>query len=456
MSDGELGTVEALTHEGEGVIHAGKTAFVAGALPGEVVRFQRVRRRKRHDQATLLEIVRPSAERTVPRCAHFGVCGGCALQHLEASRQIDAKQAELRDSLERVARATPEIWLEPLRGPLWGYRRRARLGARYVPKKGRALVGFRERLLPYIAAIERCEVLAPPLGGLIGPLSALLSELSVRERVPQIEVAVGDNATALVLRVLESPPPRDLARLAEFERAHAVRLYLQSAGLESVTRLSLPPDPGGAAAAAAAAAAEEPLWYAVPDFNVRFEFAPTDFIQVNGAMNRALIARAVSLIEPTEQSRVLDLYCGLGNLTLPLARRAGRVVGVEGDHALVERARHNARLNGIRNAEFIEADLASPLPHDLPWLASPFSDVVLDPPRAGARDVMRTIARIRPRRVLYISCHPGSLARDVGILVHDHGFVLRAAGVLDMFPHTTHVESLALLTPGEQREADGR
>ncbi len=454
MSEAELGTVEALTHEGEGVIHAGKTAFVAGALPGEVVRFQRVRRRKRHDQATLLEIVRPSAERAVPRCAHFGVCGGCALQHLEASRQIDAKQAELRDSLERVARATPEIWLEPLRGPLWGYRRRARLGARYVPKKGRALVGFRERLLPYIAAIERCEVLAPPLGGLIGPLSALLSELSIRERVPQIEAAVGDNATALVLRVLESPPPRDLARLAEFERAHAVRLYLQSAGLESVTRLSLPPDPGGAAAAAAAA--EEPLWYAVPDFNVRFEFAPTDFIQVNGAMNRALIARAVSLIEPTEQSRVLDLYCGLGNLTLPLARRAGRVVGVEGDHALVERARHNARLNGIRNAEFIEADLASPLPHDLPWLASPFSDVVLDPPRAGARDVMRTIARIRPRRVLYISCHPGSLARDVGILVHDHGFVLRAAGVLDMFPHTTHVESLALLTPGEQREADGR
>ncbi len=473
MSDAELGTVEGLTHEGEGVVHAGKTAFVAGALPGEIVRFRRVRRHKRHDEAALLEILRPSAERAVPRCAHFGVCGGCALQHLDAGRQIEAKQTELRESLERVARATPERWLEPLRGPLWGYRRRARLGARYVPKKARALVGFRERMSSYVAAIERCEVLAPPAGELIGPLSALLTELGIRERVPQIEVAVGDNATAFVLRVLEAPPPRDLARLRDFERAHAVRLYLQPAGLDSVTRLSISEAPAAAAAAglppaagasvtataagdeSAAAPAEEPLWYALPDFNVRLEFAPTDFIQVNGAMNQALIARAVALLEPTSASRVLDLYCGLGNLTLPLARHAGRVVGVEGDRVLVERARHNARINGIQNVDFIEADLASPLPPDLPWLASGFSDVLLDPPRAGAREVLRTIARIRPRRVLYISCHPGSLARDVGILVHGHGFVLRAAGVLDMFPHTTHVESLALLTPGESREAAG-
>ncbi len=464
LSEAELGTVESLTHEGEGVVHSGKTAFIAGALPGEVVRFQRVRRRKRHDEATLLEIVQPSAVRATPRCAHFGVCGGCALQHLEAGRQIEAKHAELRDSLERVGHATPERWLEPLRGPLWGYRRRARLGARYVPKKGRVLVGFRERLAPYIAAIERCEVLAPPLGELIAPLSALLTRLSIRGRVPQIEVAVGDNATALVLRTLDTPPPDDLVRLREFERAHTVRIYLQPAGLDSVMRLSPPGAATPAAAAApvapapvdAAPVAEEPLCYGLPDFDVRFEFAPTDFIQVNAAMNQALIARAVSLLEPTEESRILDLYCGLGNLTLPLARRAGWVVGVEGDRTLVERARHNARLNALRNVEFIEADLANPLPQALPWLASGFSDVLLDPPRAGAREVMRTIARIRPRRVLYISCHPGSLARDVGMLVHDHGFVLRAAGVLDMFPHTTHVESLALLAPGEQREGVGR
>ncbi len=441
LSDAELGTVDALTHDGEGIVHAGKTAFVAGALPGELVRFQRVRRRKRHDEAALIEIVRACGERAVPACAHFGVCGGCALQHLEAGRQIEAKHAELRDSLERIAGTAPETWLEPLRGPLWGYRRRARLGARYVPKKGRTLVGFRERLSPYVTATERCEVLAPAVGQLIGPLAALLTELSIRERVPQIEVAVGDNAAALVLRVLGALPSRDLERLRDFERAHAVRLYLQPAGLESVTRLP--------AAAAPEGTAEEPLWYALPDFDLRLEFAPTDFIQVNGAMNRALVARAVALLQPTGESRVLDLYCGLGNLTLPLARRAGRVVGVEADHALVERARHNARLNGIRNAEFIEADLASPLPPQLPWLSEGFTDVLLDPPRTGAREVMRTIARFGPRRVLYISCHPGSLARDVGMLVHDHGFVLRTAGVLDMFPHTTHVESLALLTPGE-------
>ncbi|MGB6452647.1 MAG: 23S rRNA (uracil(1939)-C(5))-methyltransferase RlmD [Steroidobacteraceae bacterium] len=435
LSDAELGTVDALTHEGEGVVHSGKTAFVAGALPGEIVRFQRVRRRKRHDEAALIEIVRASEERAVPACAHFGVCGGCALQHLEAGRQIEAKHTEFRDSLERLAGTSPETWLEPLRGPQWGYRRRARLGARYVPKKGRTLVGFRERLSPYVAATERCEVLAPAVGRLIGPLAQLLTELSIRERVPQIEVAVGDNAAALVLRVLEAPPSRDLERLRDFERVHAVRLYLQPGGLESVARLS--------------AVAEEPLWYRLPDFDVRLEFAPTDFIQVNGAMNQTLVGRAVALLQPTSESRVLDLYCGLGNLTLPLARRAGRVVGVEADHALVERARHNARLNGIRNAEFVEADLASPLPPELPWLSEGFTDVLLDPPRAGAREVMRTIARIGPRRVLYISCHPGSLARDVGMLVHDHGFVLRTAGVLDMFPHTTHVESLALLTPGE-------
>ncbi len=442
MSDAELGTVAALTHEGEGVVHGGRTAFVAGALPGEIIRFRRVRRRKRHDEATLIEIVQSSGERAVPRCAHFGVCGGCALQHLEAGRQIEAKHAELSDALERIARATPERWLEPLRGPLWGYRRRARLGARYVPKKGRVVVGFRERLAPYVAAIERCEVLAPAIGELIGPLAALLTELDVRERVPQIEVAVADNATALVLRVLAAPSPSDLARLEEFERAHSLRLYLQPAGLQSVSRLS---DAGP----------EEPLWYALPEFDVRLEFEPTDFIQVNGAMNQALVARAISLLEPTSESRVLDLYCGLGNFTLPLARRAGGVVGVEGERSLVERARHNARINTVANAEFIEADLASPLPPELPWLAGGISHVLLDPPRAGAREVMRTIARIGPRRVLYISCHPGSLARDVGALVHEHGFVLQAAGVLDMFPHTTHVESLALLVPGRPGE-DGR
>lgn len=452
-TDSEIGTVDALTHEGEGVVHAGKTVFVAGALPGETIRFRRVRRRRRHDEAELVEIVRPAAERAAPRCAHFGLCGGCALQHLVPERQIDSKQIELRDALERVARTAPQRWLEPLRGPVWEYRRRARLGARYVPKKGRVLVGFRERLSPYVTATERCEVLAPPVGALIGPLSELLTALDVRDQVPQIEVAVADNAVALVLRLLADPSPGDLGRLYAFERAHGARLYLQRGGIDSVRRLSVPggsPEarPGSPERPEPLEPLEPPLHYALPEFDVLLEFAPTDFIQINGAVNAALAGRALALLEPTRESRVLDLYCGLGNFTLPLARRAGEVLGVEGDPMLIERARHNARLNGLDNASFLAADLAQPLPPDLPWLARGFSHVLLDPPRAGARDVMRTIARIAPFRVLYISCHPGSLARDVGVLVHDHGFAVLAAGVVDMFPHTTHVESLALLAPG--------
>ncbi len=446
MSEGELGAVDALTHEGEGVVRAGKTVFVSGALPGELVRFRRVRRRKRHDEAVLVEVVRAAAERATPRCAHFGICGGCALQHLAPEHQIETKQAELRDTLERIARTAPERWLEPVRGPAWAYRRRARLGARYVPKKGGVLVGFRERLSPYVTATERCEVLAAPLGGLIGPLAGLLTRLEAGKRIPQIEVAVGDNATALVLRVLEPvPSARDIELLQAFERTHSIRLYLQPGGIDSVMRLAPDDRLEAGAPPCAARRVEEPLHYLLPEFDVRIDFAPTDFVQINGPVNRALVARAVSLLELSPESRVLDLYCGLGNFTLPLARRAGRVLGVEGDRGLLERARHNARQNGIANVEFLEADLAAAPA----WLPGPFSHVLLDPPRVGAPDVMRTIARIGPQRLLYISCHPGSLARDVGILVHDHGFVLRAAGVLDMFPHTTHVESLALLTPGE-------
>jgi 23S rRNA (uracil1939-C5)-methyltransferase len=445
LSEAELGRVDALTHEGEGVVHGGKTAFVAGALPGETIRFRRVRRRKRHDEALLLEVLEPSVERVVPRCSHFGVCGGCALQHLNAGRQLEAKQAELRDSLERLARTVPEAWLEPIRGPEWGYRRRARMGARYVPKKGRVVVGFRERLAPYVAAIDRCEVLASPAGGLVGPLSALLTGLSIRDRVPQVEVAVADNATALVLRVLAQPSAADREKLQCFEQTHAVRLYLQPGGIDSISRLE----------AESAGAAEAPLHYGLPDFGVQLEFEPTDFVQINGPVNQALVRRAVDLLGLTRESRVLDLYCGLGNFTLPMARTAASVLGIEGEGALVARARHNAAHNGIANVTFLATDLTQPLPPDLPMLREGFSHVLLDPPRAGAREVMPTIARIEPQRVLYISCHPGTLARDVETLVHDHGFRLLAAGVVDMFPHTTHVESLALLTPGGSRETHG-
>ena len=435
MSETELATVAALTHEGEGVVRGGKTAFVAGALPGETVRFRRVRRHRQHDEARLIEVVHAAPERTVPRCAHFGVCGGCVLQHLIPERQIELKEAELRESLERIGRVAPQEWLAPLRGPAWAYRRRARLGARFVAKKGRVVVGFRERWTSHVALIERCEVLAAPAGELVGPLASALTALSIRDRIPQIEVAVADNVTALVLRVLTAPSSADLEILRRFESAHGLRLYLQPGGIESVQRLT----PGDG----------EPLSYGLGQFGVRLEFEPTDFVQVNGAVNQALVARAVELLEPDPTSRVLDLYCGIGNFSLALARQAARVVGVEGEAGLVQRARHNATINGLGNVEFEAADLGQPPPPSSGWARERFSHVLLDPPRAGARDVMPTIARLEPERLLYISCHPGSLARDLGMLVHDFGFALCAAGVLDMFPHTTHVESLALLTPPE-------
>jgi 23S rRNA (uracil1939-C5)-methyltransferase len=434
----ETATIAALTHTGEGIVRGGKTVFVAGALPGETVKFRRTRTHRQHDEAELVEVLTPAPERVAPRCAHFGICGGCALQHLTPEAQLATKETELRDNLERLGRVTPREWLPALRGPTWGYRRRARLGAKFVTKKGKVLVGFRERLTPYIADIQHCHVLAPPVGELVTPLAELIMTLSIRERLPQIEVAVADNAVALVLRVLDPPSAPDLEQLRAFGTRHGVRLYLQPGGLDSVHEMGAP--------------AGAPLHYALPRFKVELHFQPTDFIQVNGAINEALVARAIELLELTPADRVLDLFCGIGNFTLPVARTAGHVVGVEGDAALVARARQNARLNQLENVEFHVADLArldsgAEAARDARWLREPYTHVVLDPPRAGAREVLASVASLEPRRVLYISCHPGSLARDLGVLVNEHGFTLEAAGVLDMFPHTAHFESLALLSP---------
>jgi len=432
--------VEALTHEGEGVVREGKTAFVIGALPEERVRFRRTHRHRQHDQAQLIEVLEPSPARVSPRCAHFGTCGGCALQHLAPDAQLEAKQTELRDSFERLGQVSPKSWLPPLRGPVWSYRRRARLGARFVTKKGRVVVGFRERLAPYVADVQRCEVLAPPVGELISPLAAMLNGLSIRERLPQIEIAVADNAVALVLRVLEPPSAADLVRLREFAAAHSVRLYLQPRGLHSIHPLDAPAD------------APAPLEYRLSRFDLRLQFAPTDFVQINGPVNEALVARAVDLLGLESNSVVLDLYCGIGNFTLALARTAAKVVGVEGDASLVQRARDNARLNALDNVEFHAADLGQALEPQTPWLHHRYTHVLLDPPRAGAAAVLPVIARLEPRGLLYISCHPGSLARDAGLLVNQHGMSLLAAGVLDMFPHTTHFESMALLGPATRTQ----
>jgi len=437
----EEGTVADLTHEAEGVVRAsetgdktaGKTVFVAGALPGERIRFRRTSFHRSHDEAELLEVLQPSDRRVTPRCAHFGVCGGCALQHLDPAAQIEAKQKELAENLARIGNVEPDEWLPPLLGPEWNYRRRARLSSRYVNKKGRSLVGFREKQGKYVADVVRCEVLAEPVASLVGTLGELLTGLQRRESIPQIEVALSDGERVLVLRVLDALPDGDLAALREFERRHGLRLLLQPGGLDSIVPLS--PGPLD-------------LHYRLDDFNLRMEFGPTDFVQVNGVINQGMVRRAIELLQVGPTDRVLDLYCGLGNFTLPLARHAGAVVGVEGEAGLIGRARDNARLNGIDNATFHVADLSVAPDRHAPWLQGGFDQVLLDPPRVGAREVLSAVAHIAPRRVVYISCHTGSLARDLGVLARDHGFRLRAAGVLDMFPHTTHVESMAVLERG--------
>jgi len=421
--------ITSLSHDGRGVAHdAGKAVFVAGSLPGERVKLGQRRRHRNFDEAEIAAIESPSPHRVAPRCVHFGVCGGCALQHLAPDEQLAAKQGHLLEELRRTGKVEPQRLLPPLAGDPWNYRRRARLGAKWVGKKGRVLVGFRERLSPYLADLRRCEILAPPVDALIDPLAELIGSLSIKARVPQIEVAVAENATALVFRVLDPPLPADLERLRLFGAARGVRIHLQRGGPDSLELL---------------AGDDNPLTYRLPEFDVELAFEPTDFIQVNAALNRAMVSRAVELLAPQSGDRVLDLFCGLGNFSLPLARRAGEVVGVEGEAGLVERARANAARNGLRNVEFHSADLAAPVQAGS-WARLQYEAVLLDPPRAGAREVLPVLNGPRVTRVVYISCHTGSLARDAGLLVHESGFRLTAAGVMDMFPHTAHVESLAL------------
>jgi len=418
-----------LTHDGRGVARIDdKTVFVSDALPGERVTLQRTARRRSFDEARLVAVIEPSAERVEPQCPHFGICGGCALQHLSPAAQLTFKQAQLLENLARIGGVAPREILPPLEASPWGYRRRARLGVKYVAKKGRVLVGFRERSAPYVADLHECRVLAAPAGELIDALAALVQSLSIAERVPQIEIAVADNGCALVLRVLAAPGREDLDRLAAFEHERGVRVYLQPGGLDTVVALT-----GDA----------PPLRYSLAEFDLKLEFLPTDFVQINAELNARMVTRAVEQLQPASTDSVLDLFCGIGNFSLPLARRARRVVGVEGDDALVERARSNAELNRIQNAEFHTADLTASC-SALPWAAEAYDRVLIDPPRAGAKEILPLIARSVASCVVYISCHAGSLARDAGILVREHGFSLVSAGVMDMFPHTTHVESMAV------------
>ena len=435
------GRVDDLNHEGWGVVRAGKAVFVAGALPGELVEYRIRRRERSHDEAELLQVIEASPQRVAPGCEHFGICGGCSLQHLAPEAQRGVKDNMLREALRRIGKVEPESWLAPLHGDAWAYRRRARLGARFVHAKGRSLVGFREKMSSYVADVKHCKVLVSPIGSLIGELSTLLTALSIPTRVPQIEVAAGDNTTVLVMRTLSPLSTEDRQLMREFAHRHGVHWLLQAGRPDQLEPLE-EGMPG--------------LWYELPDHGVRLAFEPTDFIQVNGVMNRRLIAQVLAELRLDAQSQVLDLFCGLGNFTLPMARVAGRVTGIEGDAGLIERARANATANGIANARFGVANLAGEgaVERCLALAGGEkYTHVLLDPPRTGAADVLPALARLAPRRMVYVSCHPGSLARDLGILVTDHGFSLRAAGIVDMFPHTSHVESVAVLDgPGVSKE----
>ncbi|HET6603775.1 MAG TPA: 23S rRNA (uracil(1939)-C(5))-methyltransferase RlmD [Xanthomonadaceae bacterium] len=419
-----------LSHDGRGVARReGKTVFVSGALPGERVRARQTGRRRSFDEAVTLEVLERAPDRVEPRCPHFGQCGGCTLQHMDAQRQIQAKQRVLVENLARIGHVEAASVLAPLTAEPWGYRRKARLGVKWVEKKGRAVVGFREAGNPrFIADLSRCEVLVPAVGERIAAISALLTSLDARAQLPQIEVAAGDDTVALVFRHLQPISDGDRRKLVDFGRTHGFAIFLQPGGVDSVHAL-WPESPT--------------LEFSIAGHELRLAFLPLDFVQVNTSMNHRMVDHALALLDPQPTDRVLDLFCGLGNFTLPIARRAGAVVGVEGEAGLVQRARDNAVANGIGNARFHVADLCVDL-HGEPWYGQGFDRILLDPPRSGAEAVVRSLPLEAARRIVYVSCHPGSLARDAGILVHERGFVLRAAGVMDMFPHTAHVESIAM------------
>lgn len=427
--------IESLDLEARGIAHRdGKAIFVEGALPGEKVTVTPVRRKPSYEIARVDRILRSSSQRVAPRCAHFGVCGGCAMQHLEPAAQVAIKQRVLEDAFWHVGKLQPDRMLPPIHGPAWGYRHRARLTARLVPKKGGMLVGFHERKSSYVADMTECHVLPPPVAAMLLPLRELLGGMSRPDRMPQVELAMGDEVIALVLRHLEPLTDADRAALRAFGERWRVQWWLQPKGPDTVHRLD-PEAPGE-------------LAYGLPEFGLRMAFRPTDFTQVNPAINRAMISQALGLLEAQPTDRVADLFCGLGNFTLPLAKRVRSVVGVEGSATLTARAQAAAAAHGLEGrAEFATLNLFEV---DAEWLRGlgRFDRMLVDPPREGAEAVVRALAALapaeRPGRLVYVSCNPATLARDAAILVHEGGFRLSAAGVVNMFPHTGHVESMAV------------
>ena len=412
-----------------------KRLHVMDALPGETVLARHLFGRSQRGKAKTLEVLKPSAERVEPRCPHFGYCGACSFQHMSMDAQLGRKEAALLQSLRENGQVEPVSVYAPLNGSEWNYRRKARLSVRDVAAKQRVLVGFRERDGRYVADMSECHILRPDITDALPGLSRLIEGLECRAEIPQIEVACGDNHSALIIRHLEALSAGDIEKLRSFSRETGLGILLQPAGPDSIQVLE---------------PADLQLEYAIEALGIRFRFEPLDFIQVNGELNQQMVMRALELLDPQPDDNILDLFCGLGNFTLPLATRAGRVTGVEGSQEMVERGRSNATLNGLDNVDFQSADLykACDAP---PWPVGDYQKILLDPPRSGAQELLPWIAASKVSRVLYISCNPETLARDAGMLVNEYGFSLQGAGILNMFPHTPHSEAIALF----ERQVDG-
>ncbi len=432
MSSLLSGTIESLTLEGEGVTRVdGKVYFVNGGLPGENVEFEVKRNRRKHGHAKLRKIIEAANDsgRVESDCEYFGVCGGCSMRHYQQDRQLEAKQRALLDAFERIGKVAPENVMPPLSGEWLHYRRKARLGIRYVEKKGGALVGFREKNNSFITALDKCLTLTKPISDLLPDLTQLVNKLSVKQKLPQIEVAQGDNQISLVFRHLEPLTDADQSLLLEFSKVNQIQSYLQPKGLDSIRPL-YPQQP-------------EELFYELEKFGLKFYFAPTDFIQVNAQANQLLINKTIELLDISSSDKILDLYCGLGNFSLPIVQQCDYVLGVEGDRHLVEKARRNAEANNLSNIDFDLKDLSDE-GADFTWLNRKFSKVLLDPARSGAVLICQKLTKLKPAKIVYVSCNPATLARDAELLVHHGGYKLRQAGIVNMFPHTAHIESIAV------------
>ena len=433
--------IDSLDQEGRGLARVdGKAVFVEGGLTGELVTITTLRRKPTWELARAETILRASAVRVEPRCPHFGVCGGCSLQHMDAAAQVAAKQRALEDALWHLGRVRPGQVLPAIHGPAWGYRHRARLSVRHVIKKRGVLVGFHEKKSSYVADMTSCAILPPDISALLPALRRLVESLTIRDRLPQMELAVGDAAGAesgdaarvLVLRILAPLAPADVEALDAFAVRHGVDFWLQTAGPETAAPMH---------------ADARPLSYSLPEFDLVYPYGPTEFTQVNASINRVLVRRAIGLLDPQPGERVADFFCGIGNFTLPIARRGASVVGVEGSATLVRRAAENAARNGLAGrTRFQTANLFEATPETFEALG-PLDKVLIDPPREGAIALVKALPGDGPpRRIVYVSCSPATLARDASVLVHDHGYALTAAGVVNMFPHTAHVESIAVFS----------